>query len=105
MNTRKYIAQYINICLLFVFLLSMSLTLQAAPKSAEEVQKKKKEQDEQKRMQAEADKQQRLSKHFAMQSKEVKKRMKENQKVTANYYDRKRSDCWFTDLFRKKYRH
>jgi hypothetical protein len=84
----------------------MGICMFAAPDKAKEAEQKKQELEQQHHEQAVAKRQERLDKHFAMQSKDVKKRMIENKKLTDGYYNQKNGN-WFLNLFKKRkpYKH
>ena len=72
------------------------------PAKVKEAEQKKKDLEQQQHEMAVSKRNARLQKHFDMQSPDVKKRMKANQKLTERYYRRILGRDWFHCIFKKR---
>lgn len=80
-------------------LFSLIVYPQADP---EEYQKKAEKAKEAKRLKTEEYQQKLVQRHYDIQSKEVKKRIKKNNKQTEKYYKKKLNQTFWGNLFKKK---
>jgi hypothetical protein len=84
---------------IYIILCFLPITVIAQKNDAKKVEKRKEELRIKREQAAEAERDKNLKHHFDIQTKNVQKRMKQNQKLTNNYYKKKLGLTFFEKLF------